>query len=894
MEGRAISFAAYWLDCRRLAPIPGLRRPIGQPPRTAAKTMSDPAIHHNQPHGLRQLFSWRNGVAWGMLAFTLLVQLVVWQSLRTNEDRAARQQFQMLGEKVTEAIRKRLRDHEQILLGGAGLFDAVENVSREQWRTYVERLLLPDRYPGIQGVGFSQAIPQAERDAHVARMRAQGYPDYDIHPPGQRELYTSIVYLEPFLRRNLAAFGYDMYSEPTRRRAMQRAAQLGETSITGKVTLLQETHGKVQAGVLLYVPVYRPSAPLTTPEQRMQALRGFVYSPYRVEDLMRGILRAADLPLALHIYASPGEEPEQLLYASSEAPEPGSARFRQLQQLELYGQTWTLRMDSRPEFDERFHSNEALVFGLGLGLSLLVFFLTSSLALRHSRAQALANEMTRHIRQSKHDLRLSEERLSLALKGSNDGLWDLDLEAGSMFASPRAWEMLGYRPNELTCDLKLWERLTVAEDLAQQKARLAQTMLSNVDHFTTELRLQHKHGHVVPVLLRGHIQRDPQGMAQRISGTLMDLTERKRVEQMKNDFVSTVSHELRTPLTSISGALGLIVGGALGSAPPTMQQMLEIAYRNSLRLGHLINDLLDMEKIAAGKMSFELREHSLGDLLEESLASNQALCEQHGVRCTLEHPTDVLVWVDGLRLQQVLGNFLSNAVKFTPEGGEIRLHSSLRGTKVRISVTDQGPGIPEAFRSRVFEKFAQADASDSRQKSGTGLGLAITKELIERMGGTVGFDCVPGQGTTFWCELPIQIPPAESDCRDGQPRILVVEDEPDTGRLLHMMLREGGYGVERVQSLHQAREKLAASHYEAMTLDLHLPDGSGMQLIDELRDQPAMQDLPIVVISAAHQFEQAQFPAGIVWLHKPITNAQLLVAVEQARDNIRQARSKPR
>ncbi|WP_313284701.1 hybrid sensor histidine kinase/response regulator [Stutzerimonas kunmingensis] len=856
--------------------------------------MSDPAINHNQPHGLRQLFSWRNGVAWGMLAFTLLVQLVVWQSLRTNEDRAARQQFQMLGEKVTEAIRKRLRDHEQILLGGAGLFDAVESVSREQWRTYVERLLLPDRYPGIQGVGFSQAIPQAERDAHVARMRAQGYPDYDIHPPGQRELYTSIVYLEPFLRRNLAAFGYDMYSEPTRRRAMQRAAQLGETSITGKVTLLQETHGKVQAGVLLYVPVYRPSAPLTTPEQRMQALRGFVYSPYRVEDLMRGILRAADLPLALHIYASPGEEPEHLLYASSEAPEPGSARFSQLQQLELYGQTWTLRMDSRPEFDERFHSNEALVFGLGLGLSLLVFFLTSSLALRHSRAQALANEMTRHIRQSKHDLRLSEERLSLALKGSNDGLWDLDLEAGSMFASPRAWDMLGYRPNELTCDLKLWERLTVAEDLAQQKARLAQTMLSNVDHFTTELRLQHKHGHVVPVLLRGHIQRDPQGMAQRISGTLMDLTERKRVEQMKNDFVSTVSHELRTPLTSISGALGLIVGGALGSAPPTMQQMLEIAYRNSLRLGHLINDLLDMEKIAAGKMSFELREHSLGDLLEESLASNQALCEQHGVRCTLEHPTDVLVWVDGLRLQQVLGNFLSNAVKFTPDGGEIRLHSSLRGTKVRISVTDQGPGIPEAFRSRVFEKFAQADASDSRQKSGTGLGLAITKELIERMGGTVGFDCVPGQGTTFWCELPIQIPPAESDCRDGQPRILVVEDEPDTGRLLHMMLREGGYGVERVQSLHQAREKLAASHYEAMTLDLHLPDGSGMQLIDELRDQPAMQDLPIVVISAAHQFEQAQFPAGIVWLHKPITNAQLLVAVEQARDNIRQARSKPR
>ncbi len=847
--------------------------------------MSDPSIHHSPPGGLRQFFTRRNGIAWGMLVFTLLVQLVVWQSLRANEDRAAQEQFQMLGEKVTEAIRKRLRDHEQILLGGAGLFDAVEQVSREQWRLYVERLALAERYPGIQGVGFTQAIRPAERAAHVARIRSQGFADYDIHPAGERELYTSIIFLEPFSGRNLAAFGYDMYAEPIRQQAMQRAAQLGETSITGKVTLVQETHGTVQAGVLLYVPVHRPHLPTSTPDERMQALLGFVYSPYRVDDLMRGILRAADLPLALHIYASADEAPEHLLHASREAPAPGSARYSALQRLELYGQTWTLRMDSRPEFEDRFHANEALVFGLGVGLSLLVFFLTSSLALRHGRAQALAEEMTRHIRQSRHDLRLSEERLSLALKGSNDGLWDLDLEAGSMYASPRAWEMLGYRPNELPCDLKLWERVTVAEDLAQQKARLAQTMLANVDHFTTELRLLHKHGHVVPVLLRGYIQRDPQGMAQRISGTLMDLTERKRIEQMKNDFVSTVSHELRTPLTSISGALGLIVGGALGAAPPAMQQMLEIAYRNSLRLGHLINDLLDMEKIAAGKMAFELREYSLGKLLEESLSSNQPLCGQHGVRCTLHHPQDVLVWVDSLRLQQVLGNFLSNAVKFTPEGGEIRLHTSLRGARVRISVTDQGPGIPDAFRSRVFEKFAQADASDSRQKSGTGLGLAITKELIERMGGTVGFDCQPGAGTTFWCELPIQTPTSEADNREGLPRILVVEDEPDTGRLLHMMLREGGYAVDRVQSLHQAREKLATGRYEAMTLDLHLPDGSGAQLIDELRARPAIHELPIVVISAAHQFDEAKFPDRIVWLHKPITNAQLLAAIDQARRN---------
>ncbi|MCW3147488.1 CHASE domain-containing protein [Stutzerimonas stutzeri] len=846
--------------------------------------MDEPAIDNGSTTGLRQHVAWRNGVAWLVLLFTLLVQLVVFQHLRSNETRAANQQFELLSDKVTEAIRKRLHDHEQILLGGAGLIDAGGQISREQWHTYVQRLQLKERYPGIQGVGFSLAVRPDERAAHVAAIRAAGFQDYTIHPDGERPLYTSIIYLEPFDRRNRAAFGYDMYAEPARHQAMRRAATLGKASITRKVTLMQETHGKVQAGVLLYVPVYRPGLPLDTSEQRLAALRGFVYSPYRLGDLMHGILGDVDLPLDLSIYASDREQPEHLLFTTRQAEAPDrSPTYTQLQQLHLYGQTWTLRLDSLPEFEERFHSNDTLVVSLGLGLSLLLFFLTSSLAMRHQRAQALAEQMTWHIRRNKHALRLSEERLSLALKGSNDGLWDLDLEAGTLYASPRAWEMLGYRPGELPSDLKLWERVMVSEDVSRERARLAQTMLSNVEHFTTELRMQHKGGQVVPVLLRGYIQRDSQGQAQRISGTIMDLTERKRIEQMKNEFVSTVSHELRTPLTSISGALGLITGGALGEAPEPMQQMLDIAYRNSQRLGHLINDLLDMEKMAAGKMTFDLREHALPRLLEDAVASNQAFAEQHRVRCVLEPPVNVNVWVDGLRLQQVLNNFLSNAIKFTPENGEVRVRSSLRGTQVRISVSDQGPGIPQAFREHVFEKFAQADASDSRKIAGTGLGLAISKELMERMGGTVGFDCVEGAGTTFWCQLPIQTPLfGDSATSEGQPRLLVVEDEPDTGRLLHLMLREGGYAVDRVQSLHAAREKLATGSYQAMTLDLHLPDGSGRQLIEEIRRNPALRNLPVIVISAANQFDQSALAEQIVWLHKPITSAQLLTSVHSA------------
>ncbi|WP_312591534.1 CHASE domain-containing protein [Stutzerimonas nitrititolerans] len=843
--------------------------------------MSEPSTIKSARVDLPQLFNWRNGIAWLVLAFTLLGQLLILQQLRANSDRAAEQQFELLVGKVTNAIEQRLIDHEQILFGAAGLFAASGEVSRAQWRAYVERQQLADRYPGIQGVGFSKVVRASERDAHEQSIRAEGFTDYRIQPEGERPVYMPIVYLEPFNDRNRAAFGYDMYAEPVRHQAMRQAASTGKSRISGKVVLRQETHGKVQAGVLIYVPLYHPAMPLETAEQRMDALLGFAYSPYRMDDLMEGILGAADLNLSLRIYSGPTQQAEQLLFASKEHA-PGDAAHSQDVQLSIYGGTWTLHMESLPAFESGFSANEGLVAILGTGISLLLFFLISSLAFRQRRAEILAGQMTERIRENKRALQLSEERLSLALKGSNDGLWDLNLAADTFYASPRTWHMLGYQPGELQLSTRLWEQVLVAEDLPRTRAQLAQTMLSRLDQFTSELRFRHKDGRTVPVLVRGYIQRDAQGQPLRISGTSMDLTEHKRIEQMKNDFVSTVSHELRTPLTSISGALGLINGGALGEVPPAMQQMLEIAYRNSQRLGHLINDLLDMEKIAAGKMSFDMHEHSLRQLLEEALASNQAFAAQLGVNCVLREAVDVQVWVDASRLQQVLGNFLSNAIKYTPEGGEVSLHCSVPdATHVRISVTDQGPGIAAEFRARVFEKFAQADASDSRQKGGTGLGLAITKEFIERMGGKVGFDTAEGQGTTFWCELPI-LETCASTPEPGRGHLLVVEDEPDTGRLLYLMLHDAGYSVERVQSLHAAREKLADHRYDAITLDLHLPDGSGAQLIEEIRRNPLTRHLPIVVISAASHFDEKTRDPRVVWLHKPISTAQLLLALGKA------------
>jgi PAS domain S-box-containing protein len=236
---------------------------------------------------------------------------------------------------------------------------------------------------------------------------------------------------------------------------------------------------------------------------------------------------------------------------------------------------------------------------------------------------------------------------------------------------------------------------------------------------------------------------------------LRDISERKRIERMKDEFVSTVSHELRTPLTSISGALGLLAGGVLGELSAPAQAMVEVALRNSKMLASLINDLLDMDKLVAGKMRFDLQPYALAPLIQEAIQANGQYGLERAVQIDWVLPEQPL-WasVDPQRLQQALSNFISNALKFSPLQGHVEVRLSATAEHLRISVRDHGQGVPEAFRGQIFQKFSQADGTDTREQGGTGLGLAITRELVERMGGSVGFDSVAGSGATFWLELP--------------------------------------------------------------------------------------------------------------------------------------------
>lgn len=333
-----------------------------------------------------------------------------------------------------------------------------------------------------------------------------------------------------------------------------------------------------------------------------------------------------------------------------------------------------------------------------------------------------------------------------------------------------------------------------------------------------------------------------------------DITARLEIERMKNEFVATVSHELRTPLTSIAGSLGLLSGGAAGDLPAKSARLIEIALSNTKRLIRLINDMLDLEKIESGQMRLDLRAISLGPFLRTVTQANQAFALSHKVKVKLECcPPEWSVFADHDRLFQVVTNLLSNAIKFSPESGTVTLFAEDLNGRFRINVRDRGAGIDEEFRARIFTKFAQADSTTKRVQGGTGLGLNIVQELVRRMNGSVGFDSEPGIGSTFYVELPpapksdskktVKNPEISIPSKAGLPHLLHVEDDPDMLRLVESAF-EGRAVVFSTPSVREAHAALERHFFDAIILDIAMPDGNGLDLMPQIRSS----ERPVSVI----------------------------------------------
>ncbi|GGX05790.1 GAF domain-containing protein [Undibacterium macrobrachii] len=335
------------------------------------------------------------------------------------------------------------------------------------------------------------------------------------------------------------------------------------------------------------------------------------------------------------------------------------------------------------------------------------------------------------------------------------GTWEIDLQSSTLQWSKVTKEIYEV-PDDFVCTIHQTAQFYPNEKDQHTIQQLIQRAINQGISFDTELSIltYHKKERWVRIVGMSKFHDD---VCERVYGTIQDISERKRVERMKDEFISTVSHELRTPLTSISGSLGLMVNGVMGAIPDKISSMLQIAYKNSQRLSFLINDLLDMEKILAGKLSFAMETQALAPLLQNAVESNLGAGIERMISIAIDNPhQEIRIHIDTQRLQQVLSNVISNAIKYSPNHGHIQITVSRQDKQVRITVRDQGPGIPLAFQTQIFKKFAQADSSDTRQRGGTGLGLAISKELIEAMHGKLSFSSVYGEGASFYIDLPIQ------------------------------------------------------------------------------------------------------------------------------------------
>ena len=402
--------------------------------------------------------------------------------------------------------------------------------------------------------------------------------------------------------------------------------------------------------------------------------------------------------------------------------------------------------------------------------------------------------------------------------------------------------------------------------------------------------------------LKNNMVRDVVVHAQRITGSdgnplgavavVHDVTELKKTEKLKNEFVSIVSHELRTPLTSIRGSIGLLVSGVLGHFPDKANELLKIANNNCERLLLLINDILDIEKIEAGKMDFELKLQDINIIVNESISVNKMYADKYEVNLkAVPTSAPILVSVDSCRLMQVLTNLISNACKFSPKQGTVSVMVTEINSSVRVSVSDNGSGIPEEFQSRIFQKFSQADSSDTRGKGGTGLGLNISKIIIEKLGGNLEFTSSQNSGTTFYFDLPIAddiqtlIKSSSDDDISIKRRLLICEDDPDQSEYLKVLLESAGFAVDVADTISQTNDFLSKHSYEALLLDLIIPDQDGIAFIRELRAKEKTKDLHIIVVSVIAKTGKSLLNGDAVsvidWFDKPIDLNKILTSINR-------------
>ena len=521
-------------------------------------------------------------LVWLVVVVGLMLSGAAALAFKAAADKLANQEFIEQSDRIQTVIAQRLDEHARILLAGAALFEATGNVTREQWRLFTQRQQIEQQLPGIQGMGFARLIPAAEMASHLAQIRNEGFPEYVVKPDGPREVYSSIIYLEPFSGRNLRAFGYDMLTEPVRRAAMEQARDNNKPTLTGKVVLVQETGQDVQNGTLMYVPVYQPGLPRETLAQRRAAIIGWVYSPYRMRDLMQGILAAHNITpqsqTYFELFDGVSLAPQDLIYGQPPTgPSPawhGRPQTRYVS-FNFNDHDWTLR----------FHSNRNGLFAAGyfpvwgslLGGLLVTLLLAVWIRLlldTRAAAERMAATLTADLRQREQLLHHTTERLTLAADAGKVGIWDYDVINNHLLWDEQMFRLYGITRDQFSGAYDAWQAGLHPDD-RQRGDSAIQLALSGEQDFDITFRVLWPDGSIHHIRGFATVERDDSGTARRMIGTNWDITEQQEADAALTR-LSVIQRELTYLATEFVNVPLARQDEAITQSLATMGQLIEV------------------------------------------------------------------------------------------------------------------------------------------------------------------------------------------------------------------------------------------------------------------------------------------------------------------------------
>lgn len=691
-----------------------------------------------------------------VLAASLAVTYQLWQSAQQQALRELQGRFDSRVSKTVSAVEYRMKLYEQVLRGVDGLFAHGSGVTHNEFHDYAARLQLDKYFPGIQGIGYAQIIPAAQKDQHIAAMRKQGFPDYTIKPEGEREIYTSVIYLEPFSGANLNAFGYDMYSDlahprdgdaapGVRRTAMEQARDSGMTAISDKVRLLMETDNNIQAGFLMYLPVYKKGSLNDTLSERRASIIGWAYAPFHIGDLMNSMLAGHMNDLDIEIYSGKEISDNALLYRSRIVLDSGKSQYallKTVKHIEVAGHTWSMTFRSLPGFEAKSGVAKANIIAY-IGISLLLTLITWLLVSGRERAINTAQVMNR-------ELIKSEAFLRTLLDTASEGIWVVDANKKTVKINRALLDILGTSEQDILSK-------SICEFIDKEHCTSFQSHLSSAaetnagQHFETSLKC----GDGREIFCQFNTAKiwDEKGNDIGSFALVTDITERKHAEQAllaSRNQMESLSMFLQSALENERKRIARELHDELGQTMTALNFDLKWLDENiQIPENHIHNKLLSMKKLVGKtvdsirRISEDLRPGMLDDLGLAAAIEHHVVkfAERSGIQCELfMNDTDLeLDEQIATALFRIVQESLTNVARHSG-ASQVTIRLQKLENQVLLIVQDNGRGLPAS--------------QDAGKKT---YGLLGMRERVKMFGGTLDVFNEAGAGARIEACVPLHV-----------------------------------------------------------------------------------------------------------------------------------------